>query len=51
MAIKVRYNGGTQSYYGCSDPTNLVVDNYADGTNFYKKKSYDFFFSLTIAKH
>ena len=26
MAIKVRYNGGTQSYYGCSDPTNLVVD-------------------------
>lgn len=25
MAKKVRYNGGTQSYYGCSDPTNLVV--------------------------
>ena len=25
MAKKVRYNGGTLSYYGCSDPTNLVV--------------------------
>ena len=26
MAKKVRYNGGTQSYYGSySDPTNLVV--------------------------
>ena len=25
MAKKVRYNGGTESYYGCSDPTNLVV--------------------------
>ena len=25
MAKKVRYNGGTQSYYDCSDPTNLVV--------------------------
>ena len=25
MAKKVRYNGGTQSYYACSDPTNLVV--------------------------
>ena len=24
MAKKVRYNGGTQSYYGCSKPTNLV---------------------------
>ena len=24
MVKKVRYNGGTQSYYGCSDPTNLV---------------------------
>ena len=22
---KVRYNGGTDSYYSCSDPTNLVV--------------------------
>ena len=26
MTKKVRYNGGTRSYYGCSDPTNLVVD-------------------------
>lgn len=25
MAKKVRYNGGTQSYYSCSDPTKLVV--------------------------
>ena len=25
MEKKVRYNGGTLSYYGCSDPTNLVV--------------------------
>lgn len=25
MAKKVRYNGGTQSYYGCSEPTNLDV--------------------------
>lgn len=25
MKKKVRYNGGTQSYYSCSDPTNLVV--------------------------
>ena len=25
MAKKVRYNGGTQSYYGCSDPSKLVV--------------------------
>ena len=25
MAKKVRYNGGTQSYYGCSNPSNLVV--------------------------
>ena len=25
MTKKVRYNGGTQSYYGCSDPSNLVV--------------------------
>ena len=25
MAMKVRYNGCTESYYGCSDPTNLVV--------------------------
>ena len=25
MAKKVRYNGGTESYYGCSDPTDLVV--------------------------
>ena len=25
MAKKVRYNGGTQIYYGCSDPTNLVL--------------------------
>ena len=24
MAKKVRYNGGTLSYYSCSDPTNLV---------------------------
>lgn len=21
----VRYNGGTQSYYSCSDPKNLVI--------------------------
>lgn len=25
MAKKVRYNGGTQSCYGCSEPTSLVV--------------------------
>ena len=25
MAKKVRYNGGTASYYGCTNPTNLVV--------------------------
>ena len=25
MAKKVRYNGGTQSYYDCSEPTNLDV--------------------------
>ncbi len=25
MAKKVRYNGGTESYYGCSNPANLVV--------------------------
>ena len=25
MAKKVRYNGGTQSYLGCSEPTVLVV--------------------------
>lgn len=25
MAKKVRYNGGTQSYYGCDDPKVLVV--------------------------
>ena len=25
MAKKVRYNGGTESYYGCSEPTDLVV--------------------------
>lgn len=25
MAQKVRYNGGTLSYYGCSDPRVLVV--------------------------
>lgn len=25
MAKKVRYNGGTQSYYGCSNPDNLIV--------------------------
>lgn len=25
MAKIVRYNGGTQSYYGCSKPINLVV--------------------------
>ena len=25
MAKKVRYNGGTQSYYGCSEPRNLVI--------------------------
>ena len=25
MAKKVRYNGGTLSYYSCSDPVNLVV--------------------------
>lgn len=25
MVNKVRYNGGTQSYYSCSDPNNLVV--------------------------
>ncbi|MDO5555990.1 MAG: hypothetical protein Q4G09_05025 [Clostridia bacterium] len=25
MAKKVRYNGGTESYYGCSDPTNLIL--------------------------
>lgn len=24
MAKIVRYNGGTESYYGCSDPANLV---------------------------
>lgn len=24
MAKKVRYNGGTESYYTCSEPTNLV---------------------------
>lgn len=23
--LKVRYNGGTKSYYSCSDPTNLVI--------------------------
>lgn len=27
MSKKVIYNGGTQSYYSCSDPTNLVVGN------------------------
>ncbi len=25
MGKFVRYNGGTESYYGCSEPTNLVV--------------------------
>ena len=25
MAKKVRYNGGTESYYSCSKPTNLVI--------------------------
>lgn len=25
MAKIVRYNGGTQSYYGCTEPTDLVV--------------------------
>ena len=25
MAKKVVYNGGTQSYYGCSEPTNLII--------------------------
>lgn len=25
MSKKVRYNGGTESYYGCSDPRILVV--------------------------
>lgn len=25
MAKKVRYNGNTESYYDCSDPSNLVV--------------------------
>lgn len=26
MSIKrVRYNGGTESYYGCSSPANLVI--------------------------
>lgn len=25
MTKKVRYNGGTQSYYSCSDPSKLVV--------------------------
>ena len=25
MTKQVRYNGGTESYYGCSDPINLVV--------------------------
>lgn len=25
MAKKVRYNGGTESYYGCSEPTDLVI--------------------------
>ena len=25
MTKKVRYNGSTESYYGCSKPTNLVV--------------------------
>ena len=25
MAKKVRYNGGKESYYGCSDPSTLVV--------------------------
>lgn len=25
MAKIVRYNGGTESYYGCSEPTELVV--------------------------
>lgn len=25
MAKKVRYNGGTQSYYGCSESSNLLL--------------------------
>ena len=25
MAKIVRYNGGTMSYYGCSEPTELVI--------------------------
>ena len=25
MAKIVRYNGGTESYYGCSEPTELVI--------------------------
>ena len=25
MTKKVRYNGGKESYYNCSEPTNLVV--------------------------
>ena len=25
MARLVKYNGGTESYYGCTDPTELVV--------------------------
>lgn len=25
MAKKVIYNGGTESYYDCSDPSNLIV--------------------------
>ncbi len=25
MAKRVRYNGGTQSFYGCSEPTKLVI--------------------------
>ena len=25
MTKKVRYNGGTESYYGCSDPEKLIV--------------------------
>lgn len=25
MAMKVRYNGGTESYFNCSNPTDLVI--------------------------
>lgn len=25
MTKRVRYNGGTESYYGCSEPTDLIV--------------------------